>query len=507
MISISTSRSGRGERTRSIGHGEGKARAIVATDPLDGEHFYVDVPLSDFTPWTPKTPQLYTARVRLMKDGRLLDEATVRFGMREIDVVDGDYKLNGKSLWIRGSNLVHEWEWASVIDGNEVDYLVTEARELNTNAFRTHTQPPSPEWSHICDEHGTMLLAEFPLLYNYRNHGYTDEEWEIFHRNAMTDAAGWMSRLWNHPSVVMWVLSNESRSDNAWEAGPFRDFVVSLDPTRPTMRTGTTGTKTNYDVHTCGNTNHMTHEGQLHTMIDGWFHQAGKDRTTTNSEYMNIFDRPRCQWTGNDDELADRLAYAQIGMEHTEAMRRKQLDAILPYMYAKWSRVRRGGETWKSGYAWPVSAVWHSSLSPILASLDMFDANYTAGEEVTTALHLINETWDEANVHVDLLITDVDPEFIPEAEMLRRRALEMEFRLRSRGRHDPRDAGHVARAGDAGDLLAHSSADRNRGPSSAQPAVLPIDFETETQRGLSRKIVRCPRRRRHESGILPRARA
>jgi hypothetical protein len=46
----------------------------------------------------------------------------------------------------------------------------------------------------------------------------------------------------------------------------------------------------------------------------------------------------------------------------------------------------------------------------------MFDANYTAGEEVTTALHLINETWEKANVHVDLLITDVNPEFIPEAE-------------------------------------------------------------------------------------------
>ena len=69
----------------------------------------------------------------------------------------------------------------------------------------------------------------------------------------MLDAAGWMARLWNHPSVIMWVLSNESRGDNAWEEGPFQDFVNALDPTRPTMRTGTTGTKENYDVHTCGN--------------------------------------------------------------------------------------------------------------------------------------------------------------------------------------------------------------------------------------------------------------
>ncbi len=42
------------------------------------------------------------------------------------------------------------------------------------------------------------------------------------------------------------------------------------------------------------------------------------------------------------DDMSDRLAYAQIGMERTEVMRRARLDAILPYMYAKWSRVRRG---------------------------------------------------------------------------------------------------------------------------------------------------------------------
>jgi hypothetical protein len=264
-----------------------------------------------------------------------------------------------------------------------------------------------------------MILSEFPMLYNYRDPKFTPEEWEIFHRNAMLDTAGWMARLWNHPSVVMWVLSNESRCDNDWEAGPFRDFVVGLDPTRPTMRTGTTGTRTNFDVHTCGNTNHWTHEGQMHLQVDGWLREA-HGRTVTNSEYMNIFDRPKCQWTGSDDEMADRLAYAQIGMEHTEVMRRARLDAILPYMYAKWSRVRRGGETWKAGYALPISACWHSAMSPVLASLDLFDANYLVGQEVTTDLHLINDSWHDATVHVDLLLTEECPEFIPEAECYER---------------------------------------------------------------------------------------
>ena len=49
--------------------------------------------------------------------GELIDVTACGVCHSDIHVVDGDYRLNGKSLWIRGSNLVHEWEWASVIDG------------------------------------------------------------------------------------------------------------------------------------------------------------------------------------------------------------------------------------------------------------------------------------------------------------------------------------------------------------------------------------------------------
>lgn len=63
-----------------------------------------------------------------------------------------------------------------------------------------------------------------------------------------------------------------------------------------------------------------------------------------------------------------------------------------------------------------MSACWHSSLSPGLASLDLFNPNYLTGQEVTTELHLINDSWHDAGVHVDLLLTKECPEFIPEAK-------------------------------------------------------------------------------------------
>lgn len=406
-----------------LGQGQASARLVPDPDPLGGEHFAVEVPMPGFQPWTHEQCPLYLAQVRLARQERILDELSFRFGMREMAVKDRHYKLNGKNLWLRGSNLVFEWNWGDTITGHEQDYLVTEAREMSMNSFRTHTQPPPRLWTDICDQHGTMILAEFPVLYNYQDYRFTPEEYEIWHRNCLRDAAGWMARLWNHPSVIMWVLSNESRGDNAWEEGPFQHFVNALDPSRPTLRTGTTGTRENYDVHWCGNIT-QTDEGNLQPQITGWFREAG-ERTTTCTEYMNYFGHPRTQWTGVDDLTANALAVAQIGAEHTEAMRRARLDGIWPYMYAGWTRTRQaarvrqtgqGGAVWKAGYAAPESAAWHSSLSPVLASLDLFDPDYQTGQQVTTDLHLINDSWHDAQIHVDLLLTKECPEFIPEAK-------------------------------------------------------------------------------------------
>jgi hypothetical protein len=151
---------------------------------------------------------------------------------------------------------------------------------------------------------------------------------------------------------------------------------------------------------------------------------------------MNYFGHPMTQWTGVDDRVTNALAVAQIGAEHTEAMRRARLDGIWPYMYAGWTRTRQaarvretgqGSAVWKANFAAPESAAWHSSLSPVLASLDLFDASYVTGQQVTTDLWLINDSWHDANIHVDLLLTRDCPEYIPEAECLDRPMAQWSF--------------------------------------------------------------------------------
>lgn len=400
-----------------LGQGQTPVQAAPQVDPIAGPHYLVEVPLPGFRPWTHEDPYLYTARLTLSRGEQVLDTLSFRFGMREITVRDGHYDLNGRTLWLRGSNLVADWKWAPNVPGREFDYLVTEAREMSLNSFRTHTQPPPARWVDICDENGTMLLAEFPVLYNAADYKFTPEEYAIWHRNVLDDAVGWISYLWNHPSVVVWVTSNESNYDNDWEQGPYDEFVHAFDPTRTTMRTGQTsprfGTRDNTDWHPCDNLTDMV-EGHFFQQLTAWRGQPDP-RTVTCTEYMNIFGwTPKQGWAGTEDRPANVLAMAQVGMEHTEALRRARFDAILPYMYAGWTKTRTG-QVWKGDFASPTSAVWHSALSPVLASLDLFDPNYLTGQQVTTDLWLINDSWHDAHVQVELLLTKDNPEFLPEA--------------------------------------------------------------------------------------------
>ncbi len=230
----------------------GRAQAQEPGQPIE-----VPVALKDVKPWTPLSPHLYTAELRAEAGGKLCDETRFRFGMRQIAVEGGHYRLNGRPLWFRGSNLVSEWTWNDIFNREVKRYVVDEARAMNLNSFRTHTLPPPTRWLDVCDEHGTMIMAEFSVTYNYHDFALTPEEWDRFHQNVLLDAQGWVTKLWNHPSVVMWVLTNEPRGDSEWEAGPYHEHVRALDPTRPCMRTGdmNRGTESVLDMHPTYNYN------------------------------------------------------------------------------------------------------------------------------------------------------------------------------------------------------------------------------------------------------------
>jgi len=413
-----------------------KVRAIVrpvGSDTIVGENTVildsarqgmVPVSLKSFTPWTPESPVLYKATISVQHDGKKLDEVSFTFGMREFKVVSGHYRLNGNPIWLRGSNLVDDPRWVDV-HGNIKGYLIDEARNMNLNCFRTHTLPLPTEWLDICDENGMMILSENPMMYNTRNYKFDAEEQEEYNRNAMLDSSAWVTKLWNHPSIVTWVLSNEStvESNQLWEAGALHDRVRELDPTRPTMRAHSEiGTPESVDVHFCTNYA-FNYEGAMIERMTSLAAKKDPTRTLSCSEYMNL-SRFGSQMTsmrmlGIPPGKESQLNFAIIALEHTEVMRRKQFDCILPYMYSGWEGVRFP-QKWRDAFPTPISAALYSAMAPVLASLDLFDRNFETGQTLDIDLSLINDLDRDIEANLAMFITEINPLLMTEPRAVKK---------------------------------------------------------------------------------------
>ncbi|MCG3178567.1 MAG: Beta-galactosidase [Phycisphaerae bacterium] len=405
---------------RMIGRGQMSVSPTAA--PVD-----LPVALDRVRLWSPDEPNVCRAELTVSADGAVCDSVAFAFGMREITIEKGRYRLNGQPISFRGSNLLNEWrrrsDWAGQ-PGRVKSYLVDDARSMSMTTFRTHTIPPATDWLDVCDRYGTMMLAELPVLYNGYSMKFTPQEYEVFHAHALADARDWITKLWNHPSVMMWVISNESVTDDEWESGPYWRYVKALDPTRPAMRTAAE-TPEIVDLHTCGN---FLDDSEGDILVDAATRSRERDpgRTLGNSEYMNLFSgsgRMYLKWLGRADHPAGPLVFAEFAMEHTEAFRRAGYDLILPYMYGGWTATRNAmhnpdWKPWRPGWPVPISAALHSSLSPVLASLDLYDRNYRPGQSVTTDAMLINELGLEVAATLELYLTPDDPQFVPDEDAL-----------------------------------------------------------------------------------------
>ncbi|KAB7788750.1 glycoside hydrolase family 2 TIM barrel-domain containing protein [Bifidobacterium cebidarum] len=193
-------------------------------------------------PWSAEEPTLYTLTVTVLgADGQVIEVVPQRIGFRHFAIEDGLMKINGKRIVFKGVNR-HEFDARTGRTVSEAVMLqdIREFKRLNINAVRTCHYPNQTRWYELCDEYGIYMIDET----NLETHGtwtYGDgtfhpetavpgsrDEW----RAACVDRLNnMMRRDWNHPSVVIWSLGNESFGGDVFRT--MRDFVHASDPMRP----------------------------------------------------------------------------------------------------------------------------------------------------------------------------------------------------------------------------------------------------------------------------------
>ena len=189
--------------------------------------------------WSAEEPNLYRLTVTLIDtdSGQAFETEAYDVGFRKVEIKNGLLTLNGSPLMIRGVNK-HEHNPATghfetVEDVREHLLLI---KQSNFNAVRCSHYPHQPAFYQLCDELGLYVVDEA----NIETHGMTP-------MGKLADDPRWLSafmerttrmvaRDFNHPSIILWSLGNESGYGAAHDA--MYQWIKRTDPSRPVQYEG-----------------------------------------------------------------------------------------------------------------------------------------------------------------------------------------------------------------------------------------------------------------------------
>lgn len=180
-----------------------------------------------------KDPYLYTAEAELISDGVVIDSVSARFGCRtfEIDPERG-FILNGEEYPLRGVSRHQDWKGL----GNallpehhrkDIDLIC----ELGATTVRLAHYQHDQYFYDLCDEKGLIIWAEIPYISRHMPDG---------RENTISQMKELVVQNYNHPSIVVWGLSNEitmtgaSDEDLLENHNILNDMVHEMDSTRLT---------------------------------------------------------------------------------------------------------------------------------------------------------------------------------------------------------------------------------------------------------------------------------
>ena len=149
-----------------------------------------------------KDPYLYTAKVELIENGEVIDTVTTRFGCRTFEIhPENGFILNGEEYPLRGVSR-HQDRWgvgnALLPEHHEED--IDLICEIGCTTIRLAHYQHDQYFYDLCDERGLVLWAEIPYI---SKHMPTGRE------NTISQMKELIVQNYNHPSIVVWGLSNE----------------------------------------------------------------------------------------------------------------------------------------------------------------------------------------------------------------------------------------------------------------------------------------------------------
>src|SRR5258705_13070598 len=199
--------------------------------------------------------QIYTFEARLVIDGQLADQATMRTGLRSLQLRQErsdsgksfTFVVNGVPVFAKGGNWIPADSFPTRITEGKYRQLLESVRDANMNMVRVWGGGiyERNDFYDRCDEMGILVWQDFMFGCSL----YPGDQ--AFLDNVRQEAIDNVKRLRNHPSIVIWVGNNEIESGwfhwgwkdklpaTLWDDyrkifyGVLPEVCSSLDPSRP----------------------------------------------------------------------------------------------------------------------------------------------------------------------------------------------------------------------------------------------------------------------------------
>ena len=232
--------------------------------------------------WQPLNAYLYHLEVTLLDNDQVIDTYAERFGIRSVEVTEGQFLINGEPFYFKGFGK-HEDAYYSGRGMNEVTNVLdfNLMKWIGANSFRTSHYPYSEEMMRLADEQGIVIIDETTAVGVHLNFsailsGTTTRDTfkEIgtkeAHEAVIKDL---IERDKNYACVVMWSVANEPASTEKGAKAYFEPLVNLARACDPQQRPVTIVTILTSQPDTC----------EVQDLVDvlclnryyGWYTQSG----------------------------------------------------------------------------------------------------------------------------------------------------------------------------------------------------------------------------------------
>ena len=189
---------------------------LTGTSPVTAPDVAWQTPAAGLLAWSDRNPKLYEIGVKLVDEGRLIDETRQTFGLRQLGPDGIVLKLNGEPIYLRGHTEHFYFPETCTPPFDKETYVkrLTQLKKLGFNWLRFHTWFPTEPYMQAADELGFLIQIE-------GFSGVRMEEWEDMLRVGRT-----------HPCIAIYCFGNEEMLDDKklLEAADFAREQKKLAP-------------------------------------------------------------------------------------------------------------------------------------------------------------------------------------------------------------------------------------------------------------------------------------